>query len=457
MGEFPMKSELQLEPTGVNPTDLDPLLENQAEASPVRSDEIRDEEIEAASASCCRICLEYDAEPGDFQEKKKKKGRLIVVVVMNQREEEAEERKANCGDGKGKEEDTKRTVLAMVAVVVDGSALMMIVSKEKKSGDVGRRKRGKKKKRVVAIMLHHDSYDNLNAIAAMGGFAYLMDKNGNFRNSFSEGWDRILSKHPIPFYYCVDPCMAGCRNCCYGWGILDCFPASMELCFALLIVFIVIFAILGIAYGFLAATMAIQRIWQRHYHILTKRELTKASQQLTQWRYYVLLSKSLSLMQEYVVEDLHGCYMPPKLDPEHEERLKMLKLLWLKSLEPRKQFMGQGPSGLLLEFHEVTTSLSSCHGLDGTHATFSMLLWPSPNGACLRNFSVRQECKTSDDWELWVPSFPTCSAFLLDSPVSTTGWRNEKMDRTGIPIRSGHIKSPSLKPAKKRVIFPASG
>jgi hypothetical protein len=71
--------------------------------------------------------------------------------------------------------------------------------------------------------------------------------------------------------------MAGCQNCCYGWGILDCFPASMEACFALVVVFVVIFAILGIAYGFLAATMAIQRIWQRHYHILTKRELTKVS------------------------------------------------------------------------------------------------------------------------------------------------------------------------------------
>ena len=51
----------------------------------------------------------------------------------------------------------------------------------------------------------------------------------------------------------------------------------MEACFALVIVFVVIFAILGIAYGFLAATMAIQRIWQRHYHILTKRELTKVT------------------------------------------------------------------------------------------------------------------------------------------------------------------------------------
>lgn len=73
-----------------------------------------------------------------------------------------------------------------------------------------------------------------------------------------------------------DPCMTGCRNCCYGWGILDCFPASMEACFALVVIFVIVFAILGIAYGFLAATMAIQRIWQRHYHILTKRELTKA-------------------------------------------------------------------------------------------------------------------------------------------------------------------------------------
>ncbi|XP_039816240.1 uncharacterized protein LOC120678878 isoform X3 [Panicum virgatum] len=167
-------------------------------------------------------------------------------------------------------------------------------------------------------------------IAIIGAIAYFLDRDGSFRNSFSDGWDRFLSKHPIPFYYCIgvvvffvllgffglivhcssfndhqDPCLAGCRNCCYGWGILDCLPASLEACFALVLVFIVVFAILGIAYGFLATTMAVQRIWQRHYHILTKRELTK----------------------EYVVEDLHGNYTAPKLDPEHEERLKMLKLL----------------------------------------------------------------------------------------------------------------------------------
>ncbi|KAF8697333.1 hypothetical protein HU200_035926 [Digitaria exilis] len=39
------------------------------------------------------------------------------------------------------------------------------------------------------------------------------------------------------------------------------------------------------------------------------------------------IPSNISDMQEYVVEDLHGNYTPPKLDPEHEERLKMLKLL----------------------------------------------------------------------------------------------------------------------------------
>lgn len=45
-------------------------------------------------------------------------------------------------------------------------------------------------------------------IAAMAGFAYVMDKDGAFRNSFSAGWDRILSKHPIPFYYCIGKLMS---------------------------------------------------------------------------------------------------------------------------------------------------------------------------------------------------------------------------------------------------------
>lgn len=40
-------------------------------------------------------------------------------------------------------------------------------------------------------------------IGIIGGVAFLADKNGSFRNSFDDKWDRFLSKHPIPFYYCV--------------------------------------------------------------------------------------------------------------------------------------------------------------------------------------------------------------------------------------------------------------
>jgi hypothetical protein len=48
-------------------------------------------------------------------------------------------------------------------------------------------------------------------------------------------------------------------------------------------VVVLVFALLGIFYGFIAATMAFQKIMQRHYHILKKKELTKA-------RVFILLS-----------------------------------------------------------------------------------------------------------------------------------------------------------------------
>ncbi|RZR74298.1 hypothetical protein BHM03_00035061 [Ensete ventricosum] len=51
-------------------------------------------------------------------------------------------------------------------------------------------------------------------IATIGGFAYFLDKNGSFRNSFSDGWDRVLSKHPVPFYYCI-----GDFNMVWSWQL----------------------------------------------------------------------------------------------------------------------------------------------------------------------------------------------------------------------------------------------
>ncbi|XAR53284.1 Ubiquitin--protein ligase [Bertholletia excelsa] len=312
-----MKGELQLEPTQERtPSDSDPLLQNQHVDSPsssspssASSGEIKSEDTESGQIACCRICLECDGEEDDDE--------LISPCMC-----------------KGTQQFVHRSCLDHWRSVKEGFAFshcttckaqyhLRIVDFEDNSW------RKVKFRLFVARDVFLVFLAVQTIIAAMGGFAYLMDKDGSFRDSFNDSWDRILSKHPVPFYYCIgvlaffvllgffglilhcsslnssDPRMAGCQNCCYGWGMLDCFPASMEVCFALVIVFVVVFAILGIAYGFLAATMAIQRIWQRHYHILTKRELTK----------------------EYIVEDLHGCYVPPKLDSEHEARLKMLKLL----------------------------------------------------------------------------------------------------------------------------------
>ncbi|KAK3031126.1 hypothetical protein RJ639_035124 [Escallonia herrerae] len=307
-----MNGEVQLEPAGDrNPNDSDPLLESHQltdSPAPASSSEIKSDDIEAGSVACCRICLECD---GDEDED------LISPCMC-----------------KGTQQFVHRSCLDHWRSVKEGFAFSHCTTCEAqfhlRVADSEDNYCHKIKFRlfvardVVLVFLAVQT-----VIGVMAGFAYLMDKDGSFRNSFNDSWDRILSRHPIPFYYCIgvlgffvllgffglilhcssfngnDPHMAGCQNCCYGWGILDCFPASMEACFALVIVFVVIFAILGIAYGFLAATMAIQRIWQRHYHILTKRELT----------------------QEYIVEDLRGCYTPPKLDVEHEEHLKMLKLL----------------------------------------------------------------------------------------------------------------------------------
>ncbi|KAI3891877.1 hypothetical protein MKX03_004593 [Papaver bracteatum] len=81
------------------------------------------------------------------------------------------------------------------------------------------------------------------------------------------------------------------------------------------VVIIVIFAVIGIIYSILVATIIGTRIWQRHYHILAKRMLTK----------------------EYIVEDVDGLtctesnWCPPPLPAEHVEQLKALGLLQIHS------------------------------------------------------------------------------------------------------------------------------
>ncbi|XP_039851475.1 uncharacterized protein LOC120709917 [Panicum virgatum] len=114
----------------------------------------------------------------------------------------------------------------------------------------------------------------------------------------------------------TDPtCLGGCSYEC-----VECFAASGEAsCLVLAVVVVVVFAIPGVIYGCIAATLAFQNIMQRHYHILHKMELTKAR---------VVSTDRSAECTVYVVEDLQGDYAPPpKMDPKHEQRLKMLQLV----------------------------------------------------------------------------------------------------------------------------------
>lgn len=68
--------------------------------------------------------------------------------------------------------------------------------------------------------------------------------------------------------------MAGeCGSCMGGAG-----EAGLPFLFIVALVVIGLFTIIGIFYSILVITMVGQRIWQRHYHILAKRMLTKVSE-----------------------------------------------------------------------------------------------------------------------------------------------------------------------------------
>ncbi|KAK4371415.1 hypothetical protein RND71_010890 [Anisodus tanguticus] len=107
---------------------------------------------------------------------------------------------------------------------------------------------------------------------------------------------------------CFEGCvsMAGeCGGCLGGAG-----EAGLPVLFIVALVMLGLFTVIGIFYSVLVATMVGQRIWQRHYHILAKRMLTK----------------------EYVVEDVDGedvgnDWSPPPLPQEHVQQLKALALL----------------------------------------------------------------------------------------------------------------------------------
>ncbi|PWA63059.1 hypothetical protein CTI12_AA356170 [Artemisia annua] len=140
-----------------------------------------------------------------------------------------------------------------------------------------------------------DRWRSIKVIGMLGGLAYLLDTHGYLKNLLiNNHCDQILSRHPIPIYY--------------GIGVFAIF-AFFVLLGLICLAYFVISGILSIMCVLIVATLVIIPFilltWEIHNNILAKKELTK----------------------EYIVEDLHGCYTPAKLDPEVLERLKTLNLL----------------------------------------------------------------------------------------------------------------------------------
>ncbi|CAA2993752.1 Zinc finger, RING-CH-type [Olea europaea subsp. europaea] len=106
---------------------------------------------------------------------------------------------------------------------------------------------------------------------------------------------------------CFESCASAAGECgCLGAAG----EAGLPLLFIMALIMLGLFTVIGVFYSVLVATMVGQRIWQRHYHILAKRMLTK----------------------EYVVEDVDNemtgsDWSPPPLPPEHVQQLKTLGLL----------------------------------------------------------------------------------------------------------------------------------
>ncbi|KAF5741968.1 hypothetical protein HS088_TW09G00006 [Tripterygium wilfordii] len=192
-----MKGELQLEPLpepslpvggggGGDERDRnesDPLLENHPDSPPRSSRGItHEDDVEGGSIPCCRICLECDGESDD---------QLISPCLC-----------------KGTQQFVHRSCLDHWRSVKEGFAFSHCTTcKAQYHLRVEFFEDNSWHKIKLRLFVPRDVFLVFlavqTAISAIGGFAYVMDKDGTFRNSSSDEWDHILSKHPIPFYYCI--------------------------------------------------------------------------------------------------------------------------------------------------------------------------------------------------------------------------------------------------------------
>ncbi|TVU04109.1 hypothetical protein EJB05_50321, partial [Eragrostis curvula] len=146
-----------------------------------------DAEIETGSAACCRICLESSSGPGC---------ELISPCMC-----------------KGTQQFVHRSCLDHWRSVKEGTAFSHCTTCKAQfhlrvqflegSGCRKMKFRLFVARDILLVFLAIQA-----SIAALGGFAYLLDKDGKFRNNFADSSD-FPSKHPVPFYYCIGVCCGG--------------------------------------------------------------------------------------------------------------------------------------------------------------------------------------------------------------------------------------------------------
>ncbi|KAI4295006.1 hypothetical protein MLD38_040719 [Melastoma candidum] len=185
--------EVQLQLRTTDDDDADPLLKEErgstvgsppeivkVEGRNLAGEEVDD--LEAGSVPCCRICLESDCDPED---------ELISPCMC-----------------KGTQQFVHRSCLDHWRSVKEGFAFSHCTTcKAQFHLRVAMLEDSTWRKMKFRLFVARDVFFIFlvvqTVISAIAGFAYLMDKDGAFRNSFNGGWDRILSKHPVPFYYCI--------------------------------------------------------------------------------------------------------------------------------------------------------------------------------------------------------------------------------------------------------------
>ncbi|TVU04112.1 hypothetical protein EJB05_50324, partial [Eragrostis curvula] len=260
-----------------------------------------DAEIETGSAACCRICLESSSGPGC---------ELISPCMC-----------------KGTQQFVHRSCLDHWRSVKEGTAFSHCTTCKAQfhlrvQFLEGSRCRKMKFRLFVARDILLVFLAIQASIAALGGFAYLLDKDGKFRNNFADSSD-FPSKHPegTAFSHCTT-CKAQFHLRVQFLEGSRCRKMKFRLFVArdILLVFLAIQASIAALGGFaylLDKDGKFRNSFADSSDFPSKHPVP----------FYYCIGVLVFFVLEYVVEDLPGGYTPPKMKPEHVLRLRMLKLM----------------------------------------------------------------------------------------------------------------------------------